>query len=195
MVFIGTDEASKLIKKAALEGYDALMIFEVEITLNRVVQKVINETRIRLVDPNLTPKEVREREAKDPSKKFPVSRSLKNIDVAKSRAKSEPDGLDEAVERFVKGTENAIGLQSFPTGLTPEIIVSKRIPAIVENSDTSVLDRLSEINLYYYKGFIDEKQKADAFEKIVGPSGNAIASGSGPERLAAVQKLVEKELK
>lgn len=186
LTFIGVDEASKLMKKAWQEGYDGLMLFEVTIGVNRVVQKVTNDTMVRVVQPNAVPKDV---------KRVYVSKSFNNIQFARSKAKGEPDGLEEAIEKIIKGTEDGLVLQSFPAALTPEIIATKRIPTLVKDTEVSVLDRLSEVNLYYYKGFIDETRKADAFEQIAGQPGRVIATGSPAERLSAIEKLLEREFK
>ena len=115
--------------------------------------------------------------------------------VAKSRSKSEPDGLDEEVAKVVKETEEAFHLESIPAALTPEIIAKKRVPTLVKDTEMSVIERLSEVNLYYSKGLVDESQKAEAFELIAGPPGKAIATGSPTERLAAIEKLLEREFK
>jgi len=186
LTFIGVDETNKLMKKASQEGYDGLMLFEVTIKINPAIQKVTNDTLVRVVQPSSTPKDV---------KRVYVSKSINNIQFAKSKAKGEPDGLDETVEKIVRETEEGLALQSLPTALTPEVIATKRIPSLVKETETSVIDRMSEVNLYYYKGFIDEKQKADAFEQIAGQAGRIIASGSPSERLSAIEKLLEREFK
>lgn len=184
--YIGVDETSKLIKKAAQEGYDGLMIFEVKIGVNRVLRKVTNETFVRIIQPNLVPKD---------AKRFHSSKTFSNLMVARSRSKSEPDGLEEEIDRIVKHLEEAFPLQSIPAALTPEIISNKRLPNLIKDTETSVIDRLSEVNLYYNKGLLDESQKADAFEQIAGASGKAIAMGSPTERLTAIEKLLEREFK
>ena len=184
--YIGVDEPTKLIRKAAQEGYDGLLIFEVTIGRNPVLRRVTNDTFVRIFQPNSVPKD---------AKKFYGSKTFKNLMVAKSRSKSEPDGLDEEVAKVVKETEEAFHLESIPAALTPEIIAKKRVPTLVKDTEMSVIDRLSEVNLYYSKGLLDESQKADAFEQIAGSPGKAIATGSPTERLAAIEKLLEREFK
>ncbi len=186
LTFIGVDESTKLMKKAVQDGYDALMIFEVTIGVNRVIQRVTNDTLVRVVQPSIVPKDV---------KKIYVSKVLNNLQVERSKSKGESDGVDEAMEKIIKSTEEAIGLESIPTILTPELIATKRVPALIKETETSVIDRLSEVNLYFSKGYLDETQKADAFEKIAGQAGRVIATGSPTEKLAEVQKLVDREFK
>jgi len=186
MTFIGVEEQSKLIKKAAREGFDCLVIFEVDIKQNRILNKTVNETRMRAV----LPKEI----AKD-VKTIGSSKELNNVQVAKAKASGASDGVDEAVEMIVKKMEENLALSELPAGLTPENISEKRIPALVEDKGMTVVDRLSEVNLYYLKGFIDEMQRADAFEKIAGQLGQSIATGSASEQTKALEKLLEREFK
>ena len=186
LTFIGVDETNKLMKKASQEGYDGLMLFEVTIGYNQYLQKVTNDTFVRVVQPSSIPKDV---------KRVYVSKSINNVQFAKSKAKGEPDGLEDTVAKIVRETAEGLALQSLPAALTPEVITTKRIPSLVKETETSVIDRLSEVNLYYYKGFIDEKQKADAFEQIAGQAGRVIASGSPSERLSTIEKLLEREFK
>ena len=186
LTFIGVDETNKLMKKASQEGYDGLMLFEVTIKNNPAFPNVTNDTLVRVVQPSSIPKDV---------KRVYVSKSINNIQFARSKAKGEPNGLEETVEKIVRESEEGLALQSLPAALTPEVIATKRIPSLVKETETSVIDRLSEVNLYYYKGFIDEKQKADAFEQIAGQAGRVIANGSPSERLSAIEKLLEREFK
>ena len=186
LTYIGEDELTKLMKKAVQDGYDALMIFEVTIGANLAIQMVTNDTAIRVVQPNIVAKEV---------KRIYLSNTLSNLKVARSKLKGEPDGVDEELEKVIKGTEKGIGLQDLPAALTPQLIATSRLPALIKETDRSVVDRLSEVNFYYYKGYLDENQKADGFEKIAGESGRVIAIGSPSEKLAAVEKLLEREFK
>ena len=186
LTFIGVDDSTKLMKKAVQHGYDGLMIFEVTISVNQALQRYANDTLVRVVEPNIVSKDV---------KKVFLSRPINNIQVAMKRAKGEQDGVDDMIEKVVKSIEGAFGLQAIPTGLTPEIIATKRIPVLIKETETSVVERLSEVNFYYYQGYLDETQKDDAFEKIAGQAGRVIAVGSPTEKLAEVGKLLEREFK
>jgi hypothetical protein len=186
LTYIGADEANKLIKKAVEDGFDGLFIFEIELDVNRVVGKVINDTRIRVLLPKENVKE---------TKAIFSCKRLNNIQASKSVAKGESDGVTDAVELTVKKTEEGFALQSIPAALTPEIISTKRIPSLIADKSGSVIDRLSEVNFYYSQGMIDDKQKADAFEGIAGEQGTAIVSGTPEDKLEAVEKLLERELR
>jgi hypothetical protein len=59
LTYIGVDEGSKLLKKATTEEYDALIIFELEIGFNRILNKVTNDTRVRVVIPKEVAKDTK----------------------------------------------------------------------------------------------------------------------------------------
>jgi hypothetical protein len=186
LTYIGVDETSKLMKKAVQEGYDGRMLFEVASGFNMRLRVVTNDTFVRVVQPSLVAKDV---------KRVYVSTTINNLQFAKSQAKGDADGLEDTVEKTIRMTKEGLALQPIPAGMTPELIANKRIPALASDSETSVIDRLSEVNFYYYKGFIDENQKADAFEKIASQLGRTVAMGSIAEKKDAVEKLLEQEFK
>jgi len=186
LTYIGVDEGSKLLKKATSEGYDALIIFELEIGFNRILTKVTNETRVRVVIPKEVAKE---------TKAIYSSKKLNNLQAAKSKSSGDSDGVEEVIDALMKKVEEGLALKEMPAALTVEIVTKRLIPAIIEEEDESVLSRLSEVNYYYAKGYIDEDAKADAFEKIGSKNGTALATGTEKEKADAVEKLLDNELK
>ena len=186
LTYIGVDEGSKLLKKAITEEYDALILFELEIGFNRILNKVTNDTRVRVV----IPKEV----AKD-TKAIYSSKKLNNLQAAKSKAAGDSDGVQEVIEALIKKLEEGLALKEMPSALTADIVTKRLVPAIVEDDNGSVLSRLSEVNYYYAKGYIDENSKSDAFEKIASKNGLALATGTKKEKTEAIEKLLDDELK
>ncbi|MEI7459251.1 MAG: hypothetical protein WCK15_07600, partial [Pirellula sp.] len=185
MTYIGVDESSKLIKKAGQEGYDCLMIFELEIGFNRMLSKANNDTRIKVLVPN----EV----VKDTEGVF-SSKKLNNITALKAKNGGQSDGVDDVVELVVKKTVEKFGLQEIPSTLTVAE-VKKSIATLIDDKDRPVMERLSEINFYYAKGYIDENEKAAAFERIDEKLGATLATGTSSEKLAAIEKLLERDSK
>ena len=185
MTYIGVDESSKLIKKASQEGYDCLMIFELEISFNRMLNKANNDTRIKVLVPN----EV----VKDTEGVF-SSKKLNNITALKAKNVGQSDGVDDVVELVVKKTVEKFGLQEIPSTLTVAE-VKKSIATLIDDKDRPVMERLSEINFYYAKGYIDENEKAAAFERIDEKLGSTLATGTSSEKLAAIEKLLERDSK
>lgn len=182
LAFIGVDESNDLIKKASSLGFDALIVYEVEVKLNRVNGVINNDGRVRLID------------LKDPKSKRSYSGSkLNNVQVARDIEKGDKP-IDSVVKMVIKKTRENFALQEMPSALTAEIIKTKRLPTLVSDRERSKIELLSEVNLYYSMGLIDSSDKTAAFEKILGPDGNALATGGEEEKLKILEKLIEREL-
>ena len=102
--------------------------------------------------------------------------------------------MDDVVELVVKKTAEKFGLQEIPSTLTLAE-VKKSIATLIDDKDRPVMERLSEINFYYAKGYIDENEKASAFERIDEKLGSTLATGTSSEKLAAIEKLLERDAK
>ena len=179
--YIGADEQGKLIKKAYEEGYDALLVFEVEIAQNRQTRVVNNSARVKAIIPAETQKEA----------KIVFSTSeLVNVTVAKAKTKNQNDGVEDAANRVVKKLVEAIALKDIPDKLTPEAIVTNRIPKLLKEDSLSKLEKLGEINFYYSRGFIDESQRDDFFSKIAGKFASQLMTGSEEEKEEAIEELL-----
>ena len=179
--YIGADEQGKLIKKAYEEGYDALLLFEVEIAQNRQTRVVNNSARVKAIIPAETQKE---------AKIIFSSSELVNVTVAKAKAKNQNDGVEDAANRVIKKLVEAIALKDIPATLTPEAVVSNRIPKLLKEEGLSKLEQLGEINFYYSRGFIDESQRDDFFSKIGGKFAGQLMTGSDEEKEAAIDELL-----
>jgi hypothetical protein len=179
--FIGTEEsANDLIKRANKQGFDSLILFEVEVKANaRGI--VNNDARIRLID------------LKDlKSARNYNGKKLNNIQVARE-AKGE-DSVESSVNMVIKKAREHFALQEMPAALSAEIVKTKRLPALVKDKDRSKLDLLSEVNLYFSMGLIDAAEKQDAFEGILGADGRTLATGTEDERKEILDRLVRREL-
>ncbi len=181
LTYIGSDTVAELIKKAQEAGYDALVVVDVVVAVNRVTRVVKNDAQLRLIN------------LKDGKKAF-VSTSFSNVTVAKEKAASRSDGVEKAVDVFVKKTEEFFGLQEIPEKLTAEIITSKRLPSLCKDKSKSKIDRLSEVNYYFSKNLISGKQREEAYTAIAGNVGVTLANGSPEEKFEVVTKMLEKEL-
>jgi hypothetical protein len=178
--YIGADEQSKLIKKAYEEGYDALLVFEVEVSKNR--QGVVTNTaRAKAIIPAETQKE---------AKVVFSSSELVSVTVARAKAKNQNDGVEDAANRVVKKLVEAIALKDIPEKLTPEAVVSNRIPKLLKEEGLSKLEKLGEINFYYARGFIDESQRDDFFSRIAGKFAGQLMTGSEEEKEEAIDELL-----
>lgn len=186
LTYIGADEKNKLIKKAAQEGFDCLIYFEIEI---RPGPKTVNETRISVLLP---------REATKDVKSLGATKELNNVHAAKAKEKGGSDGVDEAIDSVIKRIQDNLTLSPLPADTAFfDYVTKQRIPDLVNNKDEdlSTMERLIEVNFYYLKGFIDENERATAFESIAQTNGQLIATGKSSEKTKAIEKILEKEFK
>jgi hypothetical protein len=179
--YIGASDAKSLVETAYEQGYDALIIFEVEVTQNRRNNVVTNTALIRCVIPADTPKN---------TESVVKSKSLVNRDVAQARRKKENDGVEDVVKSVLRRMSEKISLQPIPEKLTPDYVTQKRLPAILANEKLSKLCKLSEVNFYYHKGYLDEAQRADFYERIAGDLAEDVLSEDLEVRETAILELL-----
>ncbi|MFN8742215.1 MAG: hypothetical protein ACK5YR_19985 [Pirellula sp.] len=179
--YIGSGDAKTLVETAFERGYDVLVIFEVEVTQNRRNNVVTNTALIRCVIPADTPKNV---------ESIVKSKSLVNRDVAQARKKSEDDGIEDVIKSVLRRMGEKVSLQPIPDKLTPEYVTLKRLPAILANEKLSKLCKLSEVNFYYHKGYLDEAQRADFYERIAGDLAEDVLSEDLEQRETAILELL-----
>ncbi len=157
--YIGSDDQAGLLAAAAEGGYDALVIFDVEIVLNRRTGIVNNTSRIKVLN---VAEDIKE------SKVIASSKSLVNVTVARARSKKEDDGVESAAESVAKKMAELVSVQPIPDRMTQDAVVKSRMPKLLADSKISQLGKLGEVNFYYQKGFIDESQRREYFETIAG---------------------------
>jgi hypothetical protein len=179
--YIGTGDTKSLMESAYEGGYDVLVLFEVEVTQNRRNNVVTNTAFIRCLIPADTPKN---------AENIIKSKPLVNRDVAQARRKKENDGVSDVVKSVLRKLTERAALQPIPEKLTPDFVINKRLPAILESEKMSTLCKLSEINFYYHKGYLDEAQRSDFFERIAGELANDILSEDLELRESAILELL-----
>jgi hypothetical protein len=92
----------------------------------------------------------------------------------------------------IKDLSKRISLQPIPMDkITPEFVTGKRIPAIASNASMSKIEKLAEVNFYFDKGFLDEKQRKEAFVAIAGELGESLLSDSSETRESAIKELLD----
>lgn len=180
--YIGSDNQAELLAAAAEGGYDALVVFDVEIVLNRRTGIVNNTARVKVLN---IAEDVKE------SKVIASSKPLVNVTVARARLKKEDDGVESAVESVTKKMAELIAVQPIPDRMTQDAVVKSRIPKLLADSKISQIGKLGEVNFYYQKGFIDESQRREYFETIAGAEAAKLFSSKRSERLDAVESLLK----
>jgi hypothetical protein len=176
--FIGVTASPELISRAREGGFDALLIYDVNISLNLKLRIIYNECKARLV--NLTD-----------GKTLAASRMLKNTDAQKEIDKQGMPYVEKSMATLFKSIDEQISVTDFPTAITAEIIKSKRLPSLVADNTKSKLDRLSEIRLWREKGFLEDSDVASSFESILGAEdGRKLVGGTEEERRQVALKLL-----
>jgi hypothetical protein len=182
LTYIGKgDSIGELAKLATEQHYDALIVFEVDVSFLRVNNTIKNDCRIRVL--NL-------RADKDSKDKAIVSTLLNNRDVANEK---NPDTkVETAVENLLKKMHEAYPLDDLPN-FKAESIQGRRLKDLVQDKVRSKLDLLCEVELYAARGLIDDKLKLAAFERIAGPDGKDLATALPEERIPILEKMIQRQ--
>ncbi|MFN6128616.1 MAG: hypothetical protein ACK6DC_16125 [Planctomycetota bacterium] len=182
LTYIGKgDSIGELSKLATEQHYDALIVFEVDVSFLRVNNTIKNDCRIRVL--NL-------RADKDSKDKAIVSTLLNNRDVANEK---NPDAkVETAVENLLKKMHEAYPLDDLPN-FKAESIQGRRLKDLVQDKVRSKLDLLCEVELYASRGLIDDKLKLAAFERIAGPDGKDLATAPPEERIPILEKMIQRQ--
>ncbi len=178
MSFVGVNASPELIERAKDGGFDALIIYDVEISLNLRLKLIYNECKARLV--NLVD-----------GKAIAISKGLKNTEIQKELDKPGNTVIEKSMAALLTALDEKVALTDFPSAITAEIIKSKRLPAVVADAARPKLDRLAEIRLWREKSFLTDEDVAAAFSTILGPEdGKKLSSGTDDERKEIAMKLL-----
>ncbi|AMV30607.1 hypothetical protein VN12_00730 [Pirellula sp. SH-Sr6A] len=180
--YIGSDTQANLIARSKEGGYDALMVFDVEIVLNRRTGIVNNTARVKVLHMAEDPKEI---------KVIASSKPLVSVSVARARLKKEEDGVEDAADSVAKKSAEIISLQPMPDRLTQDAVVKNRMPKLLADTKISQLGKLGEVNFYYQKGFIDDAQRREFFEAIAGAEASKLLSSRRTEKVEAIESLLK----
>jgi hypothetical protein len=180
--YIGKGESvGELTKKAVEQGYDALIVFEVDVSFVRVNGTIKNDCRIRTITLK------GEMDAKE---KTITSSLLNNRDVA---ADKDPDArVDTAVDIFMKKMIEAYPMDDLPN-FKSESIQGRRLKDLVNDKARSKLDLLCEVELYASRGLVDSTLKEAAFERIAGSDGKTLATSEPEDRIPILEKMVRRQ--
>ncbi len=178
LAFLGTESMSVLVTQAKAGEFDALVVFDVVVTINQRARMIYNECRAKLV--NLAD-----------GKAIAASKLLKNTEVQKEIDESGIKVVEAAMRPMLNKLDEQTAMVEVPNFLTAEIIKTKRLPTLVTDQSRSKLELLAEIKLYRNSSLLEDEDVKEAFEKILGAEdGRLLATGSDQERLAVVKKLL-----
>jgi hypothetical protein len=185
---LGEDSTKDLLKKAADEGVDVLVVYEVKVTENLKTKLITNDTRIAVY--NVATGEQIER-----------SKVLNNFEVQRFRAeedKDEEDPVTVCLDRLftaLDGSPEHGGLKAtdLPAGTKPEH-VEGRVAAILADRNMPRLAALAEIKFFYHRGLVSDGLLEKSFQKLLGDAeGAKLASGKEEERIEVASTLIPRE--
>jgi hypothetical protein len=184
VTMLGQGTIDGVLGRAAAEGIDALLLFDVQVVSIAKVKLVRNTTTLQLYD-------VASR------RKIQSTSALINIDFQRERESAEkekkPDPLDTAIEKVIKMLDMSYKMRKMPS-LTPEIVQSDRLLPLVSDKPSNPLRALAEVMFYHQYDLCPNENRKIAFDLLVGPQiADKLLNGSKQDKLAAVDVYLDVE--
>jgi hypothetical protein len=178
LTYIGRGSSTELLEQAKENEFDALIVYDVDVTVNTKLRLIYNACRGKLL--NL-----------DDGKSLAVSKLLKNTEAQKEIDKAGRSYVVTAMQPVLAKVDELVSVRDLPP-LTAEILKnSKRIEKLVADEGRSKLDSITEIRLWREKLLIDDAELMSAYEAILGiEDGKVMATGTDAEKLVVVKKLL-----
>ncbi len=178
LTYIGRGTSTDLIEQAKTGEFDALIIFDVDVTVNTKLRLIYNSCRAKLV--NIAD-----------GKSLAASKLLKNTEAQKEIDKSGRSYVVTAMQPVLAMLDELVAMQDIPATLTSEVIKTKRLDKLVSDESRSKLDAVTEIRLWREKSLLEDADVLSAYEALLGPDdGKKLAIGTDAERLDVVKKLL-----
>ncbi|MDZ4851540.1 MAG: hypothetical protein SGI77_19795 [Pirellulaceae bacterium] len=176
--YIGLGTAAELAEKAQAGEFDALILFEVEVTVKRSPNMIYNECRAKVI--NLADGKV-----------LAASKLLKNTDAQKEIDRVGKTFVEGAMKPVLNYLDEKVAMVDIPIALTPELIKTKRLTVLLDGTPRPKLSALGEVRLYREKTLLEPSDVNQAYESILGPDdGKSLAVGTEEARLEIVKKLL-----
>lgn len=176
--FIGVNESTELLKRARDGKFDALVIYDVEISLNYKLRLIYNDCKARLV--NLAD-----------GKTIAVTKSLRNTDAQRELDKQGMAYLEKIVQPLLAALDEKSSLIEIPAAITADLIKTKRLPVLLSDTSRPKLDVLSELALYRERAWLSDTDFQAAAKSLIGADdGVKLLTGTDEERRAVVDKLL-----
>lgn len=185
VTMLGQGTIDGVLGRAAAEGIDAVLLFDVQVVSVPKVKLVRNTTTLQLYD-------VASR------RKIESTSALVNILMQNQREKAKkekkPDPLDTAIEKVIKRLDMSYKMRKMPPTLTADWVETNRLVPLVSDKPSNPLRALAEVMFYHqYKLCPDENRKI-AFDMLAGPQiADQLLNGSKQEKLAAVDVYLDVE--
>jgi hypothetical protein len=176
--------AGIILDRAAAEGIDVLLLFDVQVVGIAKNNLVRNTTTLQLFD-------VASR------LKIKSTSPLVNIKMQSDRElakkQKKPDPLDTAIVNVIKMLDMSYKMRNMPA-LTAAIVKSNRLLPLVADKPSNPLRALAEVMYYHHSNLCSDEDRKIAFEELVGPQiADKLLNGSKQDKLVAVDNYLDVE--
>ena len=185
VTMLGQGTTDSVLGRAAAEGIDAVLLFDVQVVSVTKVKLVRNTTTLQLYD-------VASR------RKIQSTSALVNILMQNEREKAKkekkPDPLDTAIEKVILRLDMSYKMRKMPPTLTADWVESNRLVPLVSDKPSNPLRALAEVMFYHQYDLCSDEDRKIAFELLVGPQiADKLLNGSKQDKLAAVDVYLDVE--
>jgi hypothetical protein len=184
VTMLGQGTTDGILARAATEGIDAVLLFDVQVVNIVKVKLVRNTTTLQLFDV------ASRREIQSTSAMLNIKMQVER-ELAKKQKK--PDPLDTAIEKVIKMLDMSYKMRKIPA-LTAEIVQSNRLLSLVADKPSNPLRALAEVMFYHQNNLCPDEHRKIAFDQLVGPqNADKLLNGSKQDKLAAVDVYLDVE--
>jgi hypothetical protein len=185
VTMLGQGTTDGVLGRAAAEGIDAVLLFDVQVVSVPKVNLVRTTTTLQLFD-------VASR------RKIQSTSALVNIKMQVDRELAEkqkkPDPLDTAIEKVIKMLDMSYKMRKMPPTLTADWVESNRLVPLVSDKPSNPLRALAEVMFYHHYKLCPDENRKIAFDLLAGPQiADKMLNGSRQEKLAAVDVYLDVE--
>jgi hypothetical protein len=187
VTMLGQGTTDGVIGRAAAEGIDAVLLFDVQVVSVPKVNLVRTTTTLQLFDVAS-------------GRKIQSTSALVNIKMQVDRELAEkqkkPDPLDTAIEKVIKMLDMSYKMRKMPPTLTADWVESNRLVPLVSDKPSNPLRALAEIMFYHHYKLCPDENRKIAFDLLAGSQiADKLLNGSKQEKLAAVDVYLSAALK
>ena len=185
VTMLGQGTTDGVLGRAAAEGIDAVLLFDVQVVPIPQAKLVRTTTTLHLYD-------VASR------RKLQSTSALINIEFQREREKAKeekkPDPLDTAIEKVIRRLDSGYKMRDISSTVTTEWVESNRLLSFVNDKPSNPLRALAEVMFYHHNKLCPDENRKIAFELLAEEDiAEKMLNGSKQEKLEAVDVYLDVE--
>ena len=183
VTMLGVGTLDQLSQKAQQSDLDAVIIFEVRVTISKSTKLVINNTTIQLLDVQMG-KVVKKNKT-----------MLNNVKIQIQSASAKGNEVDEMIEKeidqiFLSAEAEAYRVKDLPQ-LTAKVVLDNRVMPMVSKKYANPLPMLAELRFWHARKLLTTEHLAIACKELVGEQvAQQLLSGDAKSQQAVVNGLL-----